>query len=292
MLSKELVNEICKFGLTRKQARIYLCVLLHNGIKVSEIADLTKVHKQDIYKIIPKLEKLGLITKTKTNPILLESLPAKIAFDSLIQRQKNELDKQKNSAQKIIESIINRRKTATSEEFIDHVLIFDARNESLNNKLKSSYNNIRKSLELFSTYKIKKFLDVIIPIFEEHKKILKKRRVKIRILIQCDDEIEDYYKKLDQFTTLDVTIKKLVKNDYSQFPLGFFYGIVDGEELYSSFREFEKNSIKVMVTNCLPVVMMAQDSFVNSWKYSKTKTVFSTNPKKYPIKTQCNTQSK
>ena len=73
-------------------------------ISVGGIAENTKVYRQDIYKIIPTLEKKGLVTKTMGKPIVIRAIPVEKALKHLVARE------EKKSLEKI-----NCMKTALQE---------------------------------------------------------------------------------------------------------------------------------------------------------------------------------
>jgi DNA-binding MarR family transcriptional regulator len=64
---EDLVIKLESFGFTVNQAKVYLCIVQCGKTRVGKIAKTTQLHRQDIYKLLPKLEN-GLITKPLTNP--------------------------------------------------------------------------------------------------------------------------------------------------------------------------------------------------------------------------------
>jgi HTH-type transcriptional regulator, sugar sensing transcriptional regulator len=76
------------FGFTQNQAKIYLAVVQAGSISVSEIGRRTNLHRQDIYKMLPKLEAKGLVTKTLGSPLVLNAIPVEKALKGLIAVEK------------------------------------------------------------------------------------------------------------------------------------------------------------------------------------------------------------
>jgi sugar-specific transcriptional regulator TrmB len=70
---------------------------LNEKLRVPEIANLTRIHEQDVYKILPKLEQTGLITKRTTKPIIVEALPLEIALKGIIKKRKKILTRRKRT---------------------------------------------------------------------------------------------------------------------------------------------------------------------------------------------------
>ena len=65
---RDLVKKLGDFGFTANQAKVYFSIVQSGSTYVSRISESTQLHRQDIYKILPKLEKMGLITRTVAKP--------------------------------------------------------------------------------------------------------------------------------------------------------------------------------------------------------------------------------
>jgi len=82
-----------KLGLTKQNSKIYL-FLLENGYKTSkEIASEFKIFPNAVYRIIYKLDKLGLIQLSAKTPLSYKIISPKFALNNLIEKKKKELDK-------------------------------------------------------------------------------------------------------------------------------------------------------------------------------------------------------
>lgn len=64
-----------KLGLTHLQAKTYLALTQLEKAEVRRISKATGIARQDIYRIMPSLEKLGLAEKIVATPILYSALP-------------------------------------------------------------------------------------------------------------------------------------------------------------------------------------------------------------------------
>ena len=93
MMQKE-AEELKTLGLTINQAKVYLSIVQAGSISVNKIAESSKLHRQDIYKILPKLEEKGLVTKTLDKPFVVLAIPVKTALKSLLSKEtKNALER-------------------------------------------------------------------------------------------------------------------------------------------------------------------------------------------------------
>jgi sugar-specific transcriptional regulator TrmB len=81
---EDLIKGLGDFGLSVNQAKVYLCIIQQGPMSVGEISAATNLHSQDIYKILPKLQKKGLITEKLGSPVILNAIPPEDALDSII----------------------------------------------------------------------------------------------------------------------------------------------------------------------------------------------------------------
>ena len=61
-------TELADFGLTKTQAKIYVTLLASGIASVSEIASLSKVRREEVYRTIPGMEKYGIVTRKLNSP--------------------------------------------------------------------------------------------------------------------------------------------------------------------------------------------------------------------------------
>jgi sugar-specific transcriptional regulator TrmB len=55
---------------------------------VGKIAESSKLYRQDVYKIIPKLERKGVISKTLGKPLVVRAMPVKKALKTLVSKKR------------------------------------------------------------------------------------------------------------------------------------------------------------------------------------------------------------
>lgn len=89
-MADDLLMKLSEFGFTINQAKVYLSIVESGLISVGDISKNTQLYVQDIYKILPKLEKRGLITKTIDKPVLIKAIPVEKALNRLVTVEKSE----------------------------------------------------------------------------------------------------------------------------------------------------------------------------------------------------------
>ena len=99
---------LSSFGMTVKQAKVYLALVFLGTAAVGEISKASKVRREEVYRILPKLEKMGLMEKTLSTPVKLKATSVENALSILI---RNEEENAKNRIKEL---------TAQKEEFLAH----------------------------------------------------------------------------------------------------------------------------------------------------------------------------
>ena len=84
---EENAEILSDFGLTPTQARVYLAIAQMGLASVRKVSKVAQVRREDVYRIMPKLEKMGLIEKIVSKPTKMRALPMEEAFHVLIERE-------------------------------------------------------------------------------------------------------------------------------------------------------------------------------------------------------------
>jgi sugar-specific transcriptional regulator TrmB len=99
--SKALV----KLGLSPSQSKIYLATLQLGKATVRDISQVSKIAREDIYKFMPSLVALGLITKHLCSPIQYEAIEPTEVFKLLFGRIEKEYLDLEIEADKALKSL-------------------------------------------------------------------------------------------------------------------------------------------------------------------------------------------
>jgi sugar-specific transcriptional regulator TrmB len=79
-------------GLSPNQAKVYQTILKIGSATVIQIAKSSSVRREDVYKVLPALEKMGLAEKLLGKPALIRATPVAGALASLILDEKVKSD--------------------------------------------------------------------------------------------------------------------------------------------------------------------------------------------------------
>jgi sugar-specific transcriptional regulator TrmB len=86
----ECIQTLMDLGLTFLQAKTYLALATLGKADVKNISKASNVVRQDIYRVMRTLEKLGLAEKIIATPVLYEAVPLRKGLSILLQRKAKE----------------------------------------------------------------------------------------------------------------------------------------------------------------------------------------------------------
>lgn len=99
MSRKTIKSALKNFGLTQKEAEIYIFLAKHGVLTGGEISKQTKTHRALIYRILKSLQKKGVVESTLESPVRFSSVPFEKILDEKIRIKQEEaisLEKAKN----------------------------------------------------------------------------------------------------------------------------------------------------------------------------------------------------
>jgi sugar-specific transcriptional regulator TrmB len=101
---EECVDTLMGLGLTLLQAKTYLGLAKLGVADVKSISKVSKVARQDVYRVTPKLQKWGLAEKIISTPTLYRAVLLKKGLVTLLQQKVEENAELKEKTNKLIEA--------------------------------------------------------------------------------------------------------------------------------------------------------------------------------------------
>jgi sugar-specific transcriptional regulator TrmB len=86
-LSDKLVKELMFFGLTGNEAKVYLALLQFKKASAHATARLSGVPRQEVYRVLPRLEKLGMVEVIIDRPTKFLAINPEEVLSELIERE-------------------------------------------------------------------------------------------------------------------------------------------------------------------------------------------------------------
>jgi sugar-specific transcriptional regulator TrmB len=116
-----LTRTLLKLGLTFLQAKIYLSLLKFQEAGVKKISVTSNVARPDVYRVLPALEKIGLVEKIIAKPTQYKATPIKEGCNILLQTKTDEYTIMHKNAMDLIKNYEKKDEItlhdATSEQF-------------------------------------------------------------------------------------------------------------------------------------------------------------------------------
>jgi len=89
MSLNECAERLSDFGITFNQAKVYIATAQLGITSVSQVSKTSNVPREEVYRLLPKLQKLGLIEKILGRPIKVKATPIEDALSILIKREQD-----------------------------------------------------------------------------------------------------------------------------------------------------------------------------------------------------------
>jgi HTH-type transcriptional regulator, sugar sensing transcriptional regulator len=253
LIQNDKVLEILvSLGLTQLQARTYLALISLNEADVQRISKQSNVARQDIYRIIPRLEQLGLVEEIIATPKQYRAISLNEGTLSLYQKKIDEHTKLKNNIESLVREANKPINNICEENKSDFIIT---------NNPKRVAENLEK------TYSEALYLDIILPggkaidfmAYQLYDCISKaiSNNAKIRIITTKTMLASRTQKRL-QILALSPNFK--IKFVDSMFV--FCLAIVNKKEVNISISA---KGVPSLWTNNCQVVSMSQLMFENQW---------------------------
>jgi sugar-specific transcriptional regulator TrmB len=267
LLKEDAVRKLTDFGLSVNQAKVYLSIVQCGPITVNQISTATNLHRQDVYKILPKLEKKGLTTKKIDKPVLVNAVSLKEALNSLVLIEKKKAIERANRQAIELKELVKELKK-THEETIeqDSSFVLISGNEAVTNKVIETSANSKKQHDAH-------FSEDFILRYPKHiwrKGFLLEAQngVKQRLLIGTTGNRESVAKIIEEtkppkgFFTVKTTAKKL----YDE------YMTIDHKHAFVAIQK--EPYLVALSTNNNIIVRILEENFETLWYDSRTEKLY------------------
>jgi len=267
------VEMLIDFGLTGNQAKVYLAIARLKLATVGQISKVSKVRREDVYRILPKLEKMGLAEKLLGKPTKIRATPVEQALSVLIKHEeetaRERVSKLKAKTETFLEHFA-RVPRLEVEEKANFALL--SNRENIIARMLTMVKNAEKEVCIvFSRSQILQFIHAF---SEQFTKNIRKG-IKIRVI----SELPDYEDSLPRIIEERVSPGNSLDLRYVELSSSH-YMIADFKEaLIATTTEGNLADHPCLLTNSDSLVGVFQGDFENlwhnstSWKTIETTTV-------------------
>ena len=82
------IDILSEFGLTETQAKVFIAATQLVNPTVAELAEASEVRREEVYRLLPDLEKMGLIERLLGKPLRLKTPNPKSSISTLVKLER------------------------------------------------------------------------------------------------------------------------------------------------------------------------------------------------------------
>ncbi len=257
MSGDESTDLLLGLGLTLNQAKIYLAILKLEKTTVGQVAKFSKVRREDVYRILPALEKMGLIERLMGKPTEVRATPISDALSFLVAEEKNKTDERLSKMRSKVQMLSQKewKQPLLGEESI-YILI--AEKKAILAKTSELINNSEKEVALIADKA--RIAQVLAHFSDEHKHAIKKG-AQIRLIFEGESPdilLKEKVQKL--IGSASVSVK------FHREPLNHFIMSDDKEALITTSKESGLGESPSLWTNNSNLIGVLRSSFESDWE--------------------------
>ncbi|MCW4046987.1 MAG: hypothetical protein NWE99_05420 [Candidatus Bathyarchaeota archaeon] len=254
----EAILTLTQLGLTLNQSRIYWNLIKLGTANAKEISKAANITRQDVYRVMPTLQKAGLVEKIIAVPTEFKAVPIKLGISLLLKRKTLEYAQLRKSAKKL-STFSDKHQEKTIPKESEFILIPER--EAILNRIKIANQKARKSLDIITSKE--RFSRAALEFFDLRMKALK-RGVKIRLITEKPTNMHASIEKV-----LDVEKRVGVEIKYLSMPPPAVVQIIDGEEvLIMTSAKSDMAESPALWSNNPCLLALAQSYFLTMWNSS------------------------
>ncbi len=201
-LSEMLIKELMAFGLTGNEAKVYLALLQLRKSNARAIGRLSNIPRQEIYRVLPRLEKLGMVEVIIGKPTKFLAIDPKVVLSELIESEQEVLSKRiselrvkRSILEKELKKVEGLSAGLVRPEPVRFALISGQHlvDEKIQEMLEDAASEV---LWMVPKFEIKR------AIFYDRDKMLRRcaqRKVKVKIITEMDEKNTEEINRLGRF---------------------------------------------------------------------------------------------
>ncbi len=257
MSNDESTDLLLGLGLSLNQAKVYLAILKLERTVVAQIAKFSKVRREDVYRILPILETMGLVERIMGKPIEIRATPISDALNFLVTEEKTKSDKRLSSMRTRVQRLAstNWRQPLPEKESI-YILIPERK--AILAKTSELIKNSKKETSLIAD-KVR-----ILPVFSQFSEDFKtaiKKGAQIRVIFEGetpDNLLKENMQKLMDGASAHVK--------FHREPLNHFIMSDNKKAMITASKESGLGEAPSLWTNNRNLIGILRTSFEVEWQ--------------------------
>jgi len=260
MSNDDSTDLLLGLGLTLNQAKVYLAILKLEKTTAGQVAKYAKVRREDVYRILPSLEKMGLIERLLGKPTVIQATPISDALGFLVTEEKGKFDERLKGMKSIVQrlSLKDWKQPLPGAESI-YILI--AEKKAILAKTSELIRNARKEVALIAD---KGRIMPILSQFSDEYRLAMKKGAEIRVLFEAestDSLLIEKARKLVDGASVHIR--------FHGEALNHFIMSDDKEALITTSKQSGLGESPSLWTNNSNLIGVLRTSFESDWKNAK-----------------------
>lgn len=263
MIEEKDITTLVKLGLTVNQAKTYLANLKIGPCTAKELAKNAGIAIQDIYRVIPPLQKLGLEKRIITKPTRFKANPLSHTIPILLHQKDLEHTNLHKASLELKNNQIYITQTKSKEKEESKFLIISGK-KSIFDKSNQIIKKATKSICISTLWESGKM-----GAFRFEKLVRKelKKKVKFRFIINIPNEQKDNYSNMVvEFTKNPFYEVRFIKRDPAKKHVVF--SIFDNNDVLFSIKEAPLGDSPLLWSNNKQFIELFQNAFEFMWMNS------------------------
>jgi len=249
------------FGLTHNQAKVYLAIAQLGLASVSQASKASNVRREDVYRIMPKLEKMGLIERILGKPTKIRAIPMEEALHVLIEREQEIANKRVSALMTKKDTILKHYKPSTMKTTEEAHFALILHREGIMSKELSMLKKAKRSINIVTSRD--KFAQFVHNYDEALKKATNKG-IQVRMILHVTEHDDSILRTIEEYESARAPIDLKYTDQRSTH-----YMIADYKEaLVSTSTEPTLRETAYLWTDNSSLVGLVQKNFEGLWHAS------------------------
>jgi sugar-specific transcriptional regulator TrmB len=227
LASPKGIDLLCRLGLTLRQAKVYLCLVEYGPSSVKEISRCSHAPREDLYRILSKLNNIGLVEKRITFPVTFGAAPIPDALSFLHARRIRETSELQEEQRDFLEMYMTKLASKIQSKEQPNFVLIPHKQAGIA-KRKKAVARAEHTVDVVTSYL--RALHAIENLAEEIDNALK-RGVKFRLLTHLPEETKA------PITLKDMNNKTGFQVEYIRSPPSAQISIYDKKEVLIDTEE-------------------------------------------------------
>ena len=251
------------FGLTHNQAKVYTAIARLRLASVSQVSKLSKVRREDVYRMLPKLEKMGLIEKILGKPTKIRATPVEEALSILIKREQNIANKRVSALMTKKDEFLKHFKAGKMPIFEVEEAHFSliSQREGIINRGLTMVKKAEREIDIVTS------IDEFIRIFTNYAEPLKKgirKGVKVRVILDVFEHQDWILRIMEEYKSSGASFDL----KYRDQPSGHYIIVDYKEAIVATSTEAPMGENPCLWTDDDNLVGLVQKNFEGIWHTS------------------------